>query len=486
MKKFARNSLVSGDAHESSRRNAGTSVTNEAMALLGLSDEDLDPLSIGHFLKQVKTVEEATLLYHNHTEKRIRHLQDLEAKRKELAARGPPKVTRPSGEVLHEQHMINLNNEQTARMEQQNDATLRRLAIQQVRTVFHLQKEEALMERIDRQSIAQREKAQSARQAGRRIAETREFASRALELEPRPMKDIEAHIQRAESVRMARQNERKQNAEELRQMVVKVHQNSASILDETVEKARQKVVNTERRVLGMPAKYQERDKGLQARAEARDEVAHAKIQKVKETEIERVEQRNRERADREVRSKALIQKNLQELQARLAKEKEDLQRRNKAAEQIWASIEQQKVESARQVREQHAEAHRRMAEQEKEKRAKVFEKAATDAQRGEDRRRAARQRMFEAQVELREKVEMANGFVANLEPERNKALAAKDRVRGSFTERRSALLAAAPGMRGMTSQELVAHLRELLKITQQEAESIIEAARQPRSFHDIS
>jgi hypothetical protein len=117
MKKYAVSQLGSGEMPDSLRGKSRVSFANEAMALLGLTDADLEPLSLNHFLKQAQNVEEATRLYQAHNEKRQKYLQDLEAKRKELKTREPPKATRPSGEVIYEQHMINLNNEQASKME---------------------------------------------------------------------------------------------------------------------------------------------------------------------------------------------------------------------------------------------------------------------------------------------------------------------------------------------------------------------------------
>jgi hypothetical protein len=455
------------------------------MSLLGVSDDDLEPLSVHHFMKQAQSLEEAQQLFQKHTERRTQLLEQVTAKRNELLHREPPKMARPSGEVRYERRMIALNNEQATRMEQENDKTLRRLAIQQLRAVYDAQKRASFSARVERQSTTHLDSVASARRKAQQTVEARTFESRARPPpEAQPIKNVEAHIQRAESLREAHRRQREEEARRLQEQVAKAHQNSEGILSQTVARAKQKVDDTYRRLSLIPPRVQEREQQLQARGSERDSLAVEKQRKVKETEEERIERERVELEGRFQRSTALLQKNSEEQQAKIAKEREDLERRNRAAVQIHEQLKQQREQTVRAIHQHQTEVELRLVEHEREKRTKVFERSCTHAEKSEEARRLAKMREMEAQREMREKVEQAAGVFQNLQAEKANSLARKHKAAMSFLERRAAVLEIHRTMTNMTEREMIEKLKDILAVDEMEAAEIVHAASQPRSLHE--
>jgi hypothetical protein len=364
MKKFARGALVSASSNVPSPSNSqslpSTSVHKDAMSLLGITEFDLDPLSLQHFMNHTKTIEEASLLFKRHTERRLELLSQLQSKHKQLLHQ-PPKALKPSGEVLHEQHIISMLNQQADNMEQENGQILRHLAIQQLRTVFHFQKSNNQTTQIDAQIESHFEKVMTARRAARKAVESREFIPRQGDPgEPRPIKDVELHLRRAQAVRDSQIKQLEENAVRVQGQVAKARHNSEEILNENIARAKQKVSETERKLSLVQPRLIEKQQQLQTRASKRDSLTKEKQTKIKENEEQRIEREEQQFRDREQRAKALLLKKREEIQARLAKEREDFERRNRAAEEIWDHIKQQRAETAKVIEQHQIEAEQRL------------------------------------------------------------------------------------------------------------------------------
>jgi hypothetical protein len=192
MAKSSRHTFISRgtDPHppEIVQQQSHQSAFQEAMALHGITDFDLDALCLRHFMKQTKTIEEAQRLYAKHTERRARFLEGLG--RTQSAILRTPKTVKPSGEALHEQLMITLLAQHTADRGQQNERILRRLAVQQLRTVFQSQRNEVESTRVE---------------SYRGRCEVRGEESADPE-EPTPMKDVELRLKRTWEVRREPKN----------------------------------------------------------------------------------------------------------------------------------------------------------------------------------------------------------------------------------------------------------------------------------------
>jgi hypothetical protein len=453
--------------------------------LLGVSDDDLEPLSVHHFMKQAQTADEAQQLFQRHTERRAQLLEQIAAKRNELLHREPAKITKPSGEVRYERRMIALNNEQATRMEQENEKTLRRLAIQQIRTVYDAQKRASFSARVERQTTAHLDAVASARRKAQQTVEARTFEPRARPPpEAQTVRNVEVHLQRVESLRTAQQRQREEEARKREDQVAKAHQNSEGILREMVCRAQQKVDDTLRRLSLVSPGLQERQQQLHERGTKRDSVAIQKQRKVRETEEERVQRELAEMEARFQRSATLLQKISVEQQAKISKEREDLERRNRVAEQIHEQIRKQREQTVRAIRQHQTEVEMRILEHEKEKRAKVFERSYAHAAKSKEARRLARMREIEAQREMKEKVDQASGIFQNLLAEKANSVARKHKAAMSFLERRVAVLDIHRTMANMTEKEMIHKLKEILGIGDTEAAEILHAAKQPRSFYE--
>jgi hypothetical protein len=487
MKKYARGALVSVTSgltlQEHTVVHQPNYIDKEGMALLGITEADLDPLSLHHFMKFTKTLDEANLLYQKHMERRARLLEELNAKRKELLHQ-QPKNLKPSAEVLHEQHMIAMLTQQAANMEQEGSAILRRLAIQQLRTVLEFQKKVAESARTDAKAGAQSEKILSARRAAQEAVESRQMSPRRVDPgQPPPVKDVAAHLQRARTVRESQMKQLEEKAARVQEQVAKAHQTADEILNETVARAQQKVVVTEKRLALVSPRLAEKQQQLLQRASERDALAKEKQNRIKETEEERIARQTQQLQVKEQRAQTLLQKLAEENRLKLAKEKEEFERRNRAAEQIFEQLKQQKAETARAIAQHRVEVEQRLVVQEHEKRAKVFEKATANAEKGEEVRRIGRMRVTEAQKELREKTEAAAGYAANLQGEKVRAIQAKERARNSFAQKKAALEEISARMPHLSEAELVEELKSALGIDETEANGIIQAAKQPRGPH---
>jgi hypothetical protein len=96
MKKYARGALVAASTDIRGSKDSSpvgtTSHEKEAMSLLGITELDIDPLSLHHFMKHTTTLDEASLLYRKHSQRRAQLRDQLAQKREELA-RAPESAT---------------------------------------------------------------------------------------------------------------------------------------------------------------------------------------------------------------------------------------------------------------------------------------------------------------------------------------------------------------------------------------------------------
>jgi hypothetical protein len=79
-------------------------------------------------------------------------------------------------------------------------------------------------------------------------------------------------------------------------------------------------------------------------------------------------------------------------QAKIAKEGEDLEPRNRAEEQIREQISAKREEKVRTIHQHQTKAEMRLLADKKEKRTKMFERSSTHAVKSGEARRLARMR----------------------------------------------------------------------------------------------
>jgi hypothetical protein len=450
------------------------------MTLLGVTDEDLEPLSLQSFTKTTKSREEAMILFKKYTEKREELLRQVKAKRDELMLREPPPSSRPSGEVRHKQRMIAQSNDQAAHMEQQNEKMLRRLAIQQLRIVYHQQKYEELSARVDRQASTHSERVTESRRKGQETASARESLHRGADFEPKPIQEFEAPVRRAQLLREEQGRRLGEGAEKVEDQFQRAHHNSERIRRASLERLKRRVDETAERTARIRPMLVERNQELQARAAERQHVALEKQRQVCEIEQQRVERGLAGIEGRSRRSAAVLQKNSEKQRAKIAKRAEDLERRIARSQEILDEIRQQRDESAQALKERQAAVAQRLADLDREKRSKIFERSCNDAQRSEYTRRLARMRQSEAERELRAKVEKIAGTSVDFQAEMTQSLSRKEAARKNFAQRKCEVLRL-HRMGHLSETEMIRKLRHILRVDEVEAKAIIRAAKTPSS-----
>jgi hypothetical protein len=457
-------------------------VSPEAMALLGVRESDLEPLSLAHFMKFTKSIDEATQLFVRHTDRRAKLLEDLRAKQSDLTH--APRNLRLRPEVLHKQQIITILTQQKANMDQQNERVLRRLAIQEARTILDSQKEQAQSARSEAKTEAFREKVRSARRKMQEAVESRTYTARPTPPEePRRIKDVAAHLQRAQAVRDSQRRQLEQNAARFQEQAAKAHQTSIELLNQTIAKAQGRVDDTSRRLALFDPKVAEWRGKLQAKGSERDNLAREKQSRVRENEAQRVERERQELHAREERSMLLQQKNADESQAKLARFHEEFERKSRAVEDASGQIRHQREETVRAMLEHQVETEERMKARDREERAKAFERATAKAERAEEIRRLGRIRMSEIEKEKRDKVDGVTGSLASLQPEMLKVLSARERAKRAFDEKRLAITDLHRNAKITTEAELVTELGIALGVNAMEAQAIVHTAKQPPSLY---
>lgn len=465
-------------------------VQQEAMALLGIEPADIEPHPLSYFVRRTRSQQEAQILYDKHCEKRKMLLDQLGKKKEELVARARQLAedfqtsARLNGEVIHEQHVINLNNKQAAEMERQNAQILRRMAIQQIRDIFHMRKSQAVTVRVDGLTDAHREKVAAMRKAAQDAVDSRTFAPKVREYPVKPVQNIEEHVERARLLREQQKQTLAEESDRLRAQVEKAHENSEKLLVEKVAKAEKKLVDTERRLSVLPARAAERQQQLLERGRERDAAYETKKVKIQENETQRIGKIKEELAVKDEQAQVVLVRNSEELKVRLAKEREILDRRNQAAEKIFQGIKDQKEEKKIQLARLQERADERLIELERTKRQKVFERGIADAEKLEAVRRVARGREAEVLKKRREQAEFANGMFMNLQNERAASLAAKAKAQETFAERRDRIGDIQRVMENMSDEQMVGALMVMLGVSDAEAREIVASAHQQRGAHE--
>ena len=465
-------------------------VQQEAMALLGIEPADIAPHPLSYFVRRTRSQQEAQILYDKHCEKRKMLLDQLGKKKEELVTRARQLAedfqtsARLNGEVIHEQHVINLNNKQAAEMERQNAQILRRMAIQQIRDIFHMRKSQAVTVRVDGLTDAHREKVAAMRKAAQDAVESRTFGPKVREYPVKPVQNIEEHVERARLLREQQKQTLAEESDRLRAQVEKAHENSEKLLVEKVAKAEKKLVDTERRLSVLPARAAERQQQLLERGRERDAAYETKKIKIQENETQRIGKIKEELAVKDEQAQVVLVRNSEELKVRLAKEREILDRRNQAAEKIFQGIKDQKEEKKIQLARLQERADERLVELERTKRQKVFERGIADAEKLEAVRRVARGREAEVLKKRREQAEFANGMFMNLQNERAASLAAKAKAQETFAERRDRIGDIQRVMENMSDEQMVGALMVMLGVSDAEAREIVASAHQQRGAHE--
>jgi hypothetical protein len=474
MKPLARSAASSRDSGRPIPSRRPSAFQAEAMSLLGVTEEDLEPVTLQSFTKTTRSMEEALVLFRKSTEKRARLLQQVQAKRDELMSRGPPTSRKSSGDVPREQRMIAQSNSQAANIEQQNKRTLRRLAIHQLGTVYRQQKYEGISARVDHQARAHSQMAAESKKKEHEVASGWDFLSRCPDFEPQPsMDDHDCRIQLLRDERRRRLDE---SAQKVEHQIQKAHQNSEVIHRGRIEKVKRCVERTARRTASIEPMRVERDQHLRARAAERDHLAHERYQRVCEIEEQRVERRLAEIESRSRRSAFIIQKNSEAQRAKIAKDGEELERRIARSQEIIDELGQQRDENVRAFNERQVAAEQRIANLERQKRAKLFERSCNDAQRSENTRRLARIRQSQAERVTRAKAEKAAGTAVDLHAEAAQSLVRKERAQKSFSQKKDKVLML-HGMGHLSDAEVILKLKNILGVEEPEARAIVRAAK---------
>ena len=466
-------------------------INQQAMALLGIEPADIEARPLMYFLRRAQSQDEAKILYDRYYEKRKNLLDQLQKKKEELIEHARQLAedfhtsARLNGEVIHEQYVISKNNKQAAEMERQNAQILRRMAIQQIRDIFHMRKSQAVTVKVDGLTDAHREKVAAMRKAAQDAVEQRMFQAKTREIPPpKSVQNIEEHVERARILRESQQRIRAEESDRLRAQVEKAHENSEKLLVEKVAKAEKKLVDTERRLSVLPARAAEREQQLIERGKARDAAYETKKVKIAENEVQRIGKIKEELAVKDEQAQVVLVRNSEELKVRLAKEREILERRNQAAEKIFKGIQEQKEEKKVQLAKLQERADERLIELEKTKRAKVFERGIVDAEKLEAVRRVARGREAEVLKKRREQMEFATGMFMNLQNEKAASIAAKARAQETFAEKRDRIYDIQKIMANMSDEQMVGALRVMLGVSDSEARDMVAVAHQQRGAHE--
>jgi hypothetical protein len=178
------------------------------------------------------------------------------------------------------------------------------------------------------------------------------------------------------------------------------------------------------------------------------------------------------------------EKNMREMQRRVAAEREVLERRNAAAEHIFQerSDELRQYQRSLGRRDQAIEQNRAERERERTERLAAERFAMEEKQAAAARARAAKD--AQTALSFRQKVARSWLGLPELRKQREKSQSGLGEAEESFFVARNAILAMMPDFVEMNDRQRIRALVNVLHVSEEEAAEIVEAAREPASLHE--
>ena len=456
-----------------------SSLTIKAMDRLGITEEDIRPISFNEILKLGNNKAFAQKQFKVMTDRR-NELIDLIVKERENIRKESNNEAKPDGLVTYAKMQTERNLKISEQKDETNKLILKRIAINEIRQKKKKEQFEERNRKVDTLTLAHTEKMNSLPV----YTETyRVFVKREEPFDTKKEEEIKANMEKHIARREQVMKDEKKKLEEIQEVekskACKVFENSEQLLEKKREKTMKKIDSLEHNREMSEEQTLQRQKEAAERYEKVLKLGEEKRKKAEELVQAKTERAHAKLTARMKKSEEVKGQAMTEKQQKIQSEKERLERMTAAANVIFAQ-QTEKRENFRQFLKERDEKVDNLVQTFKETREEnLLERRLNHDIKSTEVRRRARSRQAQAFNKLEKTLNRDSSMLPKAEEERTRSELSKAMIEEKYSEKRRILKETIKDLDGKTEEQQITIMMNAIGITREEAKELFDAAKRP-------
>ena len=461
---------------------------SRAMLMLGMKEDDLAMKPIQHFLKTEKNDQRAIESYNRTLNQRNEMIKQIQQIANEIDGIEAIKL---DSDVIYERHMEQVDRNLLKSKEELNKQTIRAIALNQLRYAYKVQHGEEKVQKQIQISSAYDEKYSQKLETAMETVNTREF-------QPRGPGNVDCLLFNNKTGRVfdedefakkytlyinERQRKLQENSKANNEKINEVQNRKVQQYSSKIDKLQQRLDRNEEILAKISTKNQEKDQISSEKAEKRSEKLKNISNKGDELLQSKIEKTTNLMKEKEIKFQNVMKANQAKTNEMIAREADILKRRNEAAEKIFEK-QKKDIESFRDTLSKREEKlEQRKNELHKQTQDRLYNARIELEEKTASIRRSQRARDFATAIRLQKRVARSVNGLDGIQRQRMQNQMAKIKAGETFSEQRSNAMGLFPKVVNLNDAQKVSTLVNLLGISENEANDLVDRAKMPASMH---